>query len=535
MIIRSIQIVLAGMGFLLDFLAAVALRRLGSVHRMRTLPDRTRHRIERLGPTFIKLGQALSERQDLLPTAWTESLSTLQSHVPQFPAQAAVDTVERELGADIATAFASFERTPLAAGSVAQVHAASLKDGRDVVVKILRPHVGDDIRRDMRILIVLVHVFRHIIPLMRRHRTLELVQELARNLQRETDLNQEARNIRLFSRAFAGSETVFIPGVINEYSTTLIITQERSMGTPLNGLITPESRIELTEAFVDFYLKQFFTLGHFHADPHPGNLLVMSDGRLCVHDFGAVGRLDMQTREALLGFVAAFIHLDPEWLTDAATELGLIAGSSDRKALIREIDGILAELKGAAMAEWSLARTMIDIGRLSSNQTLSLPPHLAGLVRTVFIAESTLRMLNPEADLLELLNKTGDHLASHRFQDLKSELRSPRLEWELARLSRRLPAIAGGWIRSHPMITQPNKVVAPVGSAFEHAALLRAAGQIALGAVALGSYVAAALLMLVDRGPRVWGDIPLLTALVLIVALAITALILVRSFRRDDE
>lgn len=529
MIIRSIQIVWAGSLFLLDFLTAVTLRRLGVRQRMNTLPDRTTRRLERLGPTFVKLGQALSERRDFLPPSWTDRLSRLQSQVPPFPAAVAVDIVEKALGADTETLFATFERTPLAAGSVAQVHAAQLHDGRDAVVKILRPKVGGAIRRDMRILLMMVRVIQHLVPAAKRHRAAELVQEIARGLRQETDLKQEARSIRRFARAFADSQTVYMPDVIDELSGATVITQERSMGTPLDTIEPLERGKAVSETFVEFYLKQFFVLGVFHADPHPGNLLMMPDGRLCVHDFGAVGRLDPRTRESLLGFVAAFNYLDSDWLADAAVDLGLVADTADRAALARGIDGILADLQGATMAEWSLARTMVDIGRLSAGGTFLLPPHLAGLVRTVFTAESTLRKLNPDVDLLQLLQTSGNRLLASGDGEILGNGGSPRLKWEVARFSRRGPAIAADWMRRLSQAPQP------FGSLAHDSKITQTARPIALGLTALGSYLAAGLFMLADRGPRVWGDIPLLAALVLAVALVLTAMILLRAYHRPAE
>ena len=531
MIIRGIQIMWTATRLLLDVLSAMMLNRMGFGRRMTTLPQRTTRRLENLGPTFTKLGQALSERRDILDANWAASLSNLQSKAAPFPADAAVGIIEQSLAANTATAFAGFEREPLAAGSVAQVHAAKLHDGREVVVKVLRPGVGEQIARDMRILLILVHLFQHVIPALRRHRAAALAKELSHNLKRETDFRQEARNIRLFARAFADSETVYIPDVVDEMSDASVITQERSMGTPLDEREAIERGNTLTETFIDFYLQQFFVLGAFHADPHPGNLLIMSDGRLCVHDFGAVGRLDIGTREALLGFVAAFIYLDSEWLTDAAIDLGLLSVTADRAALTRGVDGILAELRGAAMSEWSLAKTMLDIGRLSGYRTLSLPPHLAALVRTVFTAESTLRKLNPEADLLLVLQATGNRLLAERRSAAIGNLHTPRLEWEIARLVRRAPAIGAGWLQrvSAGTAGHPSGSLAP-GNRLDHAVR-----QVALSIAALGSYLASAALMVANRGPRVLGDIPLPAAIILAAALLLTIQILIQSRRQSEQ
>jgi ubiquinone biosynthesis protein len=287
----------------------------------------------------------------------------------------------------------------------------------------------------------------------------------------------------------------------------------------------------VAETFIDFYLHQFFVLGVFHADPHPGNLLVMPDGGLCIHDFGAVGQLDTRSREALLAFVVAFIHLDPDWLTEAAIELGLVSAGADREALGRGIEEILNDLKGAEIADWSLARTMIDIGRLSTRRTLLLPPHLASLVRTAFTAEGALRQMNAEADILRLLQEAGGRMLAGGNAQAKGSGSRVRLEWELASLLRRAPGLATAWIRK----VSDDRLARPfTPSSGQNAArrpLAEGLGLIALSIVALGAYVAAAILMLADQAEPLWGIIPLPAAISLVLALWLTALVLVRSRR----
>ena len=531
MVFRGLQIVLVAFGFALDALVAWLFMRLGSAGRMAKLPGKARAKLERLGPTFVKLGQALSERRDLLDERWAASLSLLQSQAAPFPGTVAEKLVEAALGDTPDILFGTFSREPLAAGSVAQVHAAQLHDGREVVVKILRPKVRAQLDRDMRILRLLVRLFSPLIPALRRHHALRLIDELSRNLLRETDLVKEARNARIFARAFEGWEMIYIPGVVDELSAGSVMTQERSRGHSLDAVEPAAGLDAVAETFIDFYLHQFFVLGVFHADPHPGNLLVMPDGGLCIHDFGAVGQLDTRSREALLAFVVAFIHLDPDWLTEAAIELGLVSAGADREALGRGIEEILNDLKGAEIADWSLARTMIDIGRLSTRRTLLLPPHLASLVRTAFTAEGALRQMNPEADILRLLQEAGGRMLAGGNAQAKGSGSRVRLEWELASLLRRAPGLATAWIRK----VSDDRLARPfTPSSGQNAArrpLAEGLGLIALSIVALGAYVAAAILMLADQAEPLWGIIPLPAAISLVLALWLTALVLVRSRR----
>lgn len=532
MVLRGLQIVLVSLGFALDAVVAWLFMRLGASARMVKLPVKARLKLERLGPTFVKLGQALSERRDLLDAKWAASLSLLQSQAAPFSGTVAEKLVEAALGDTPDILFRTFSREPLAAGSVAQVHAAQLHDGRAVVVKILRPKVRAQLARDMRILRLLVRLFSPLIPALRRYNAAGIIHELSRNLLRETDLVKEARNVRIFARAFEAWGMIYIPGVVDELSAGSVMTQERSRGHSLDAVEPAAGLDAVAETFIDFYLHQFFVLGVFHADPHPGNLLVMPDGGLCIHDFGAVGQLDTRSREALLAFVVAFIHLDPDWLTEAAIELGLVSASADRQALGRGVEEILNDLKGAELADWSLARTMIDIGRLSAERTLFLPPHLASLVRTAFTAEGALRQMNPEADMLRLLQEAGGRLFADGKTPAKGSGSPVRFEWELARFSRRAPELAAAWIRK---ISEGRLASSFSPSPAQIAAenpLAKGLSQIALSVVSLGAYIAAAILMLGDQADPFLGNMPLLSAIGFAIALWLTALVLIRSRRR---
>lgn len=494
-------------------------------------PVRLRRTLERLGPTFVKLGQALSQRRDLLPDRWTSELSRLQADARPFAAETAAAAVQAALGAPAHDLFESFDPSPLAAASVAQVHRALLHDGREVVVKILRPGVRTQIDRDMRILLGVAAFAGATIPALRRRRTTALVRELWRNLRRETDLQEEARNIRRFARAFEGSPTVFIPDVVEDLSAEGVLVQVMSHGRDISDPSLAAQAGALSRAFVDFYLQQFFVLGVFHADPHPGNIFVMADGRLCFHDFGAVGVLDARSRRALLAFLQAFAAQDPEWLTDAAVDLGLLSPTADRQDIARGVEAILADLTGAPLKDWSIAGVMMSIARLGGGDTLALPPHLAALVRTVFTAEGALRTLDPDLDVTRTLSESAEALlvkgglADGAGDDLR------RLKWETALAARGLPAAAarmlhGGGKGGGLPLAFPDLPAAA-------SRLGRAADRIAIALVTFGLYVAASLLMQHSIGPRIFGDLPLFAAVGYGLALWFTWR-LVRSIDRTD-
>jgi ubiquinone biosynthesis protein len=525
-IIRTLQIGWAAMGLM----AAVAADRLEPRERKKgsLFPLKLRCALERLGPTFVKLGQALGQRPDLLPTAWTAELSRLQEAVAPFPGETAVKMVEAALAQPLARRFQTFEIEPLAAASVAQVHSARLLDGREVVVKVLRPNVRAQIDQDMRILILVAGIAAALVPALRERQSMALVRELWRNLQRETDLTEEAKNVRRFARAFKDSPIVSIPDVIEGLSFQGVLVQEMSHGRRIGDPTLASKAGPLSQAFIDFYLQQFFVLGLFHADPHPGNVFVMDDGRLCFHDFGAVGWLDARSRQALMAFVQGFIHQDSEWLTQAAFDLGLLTPAADRRMVERGVEEILAGLAGAPLEQWSIGSVMLSIARLGGGQTIVLPPRLAALVRTVFTAEGTLRLLDPTLNLVETLTNSGKSLISNAEFGKGDDAGLARLKWEVGLAARSAPATVArtlGRLGASEGLSLPVHLPEVAAAATRMA---RAADRIALSLVTLGLYIAASLLMQHSLGPRFPGDLPVLAAVGYALALWFT-LRLVRS------
>lgn len=508
---RTLQIGWAFLGLLIAFAAARLGRRAGAAERF---PARLRRTLERLGPTFVKLGQALSQRRDLLPPSWIAELARLQETVEPFLAATAARTVEAALGRPLADSFAQFEAEPLAAASVAQVHRARLQDGREVVVKILRPGVRGRIDQDMRILLTLTRLATAVVPALQDRQTVALTRELWRNLRLETDLRVEARNIRRFVRAFAASKTIMIPDVVDGMSSIDVLVQEMSHGRRIDDPTVAPLAGRLSRAFVDFYLEQFFVVGLFHADPHPGNIFVRDDGRLCFHDFGAVGFLDVHARTALMGFMQGFIHQDAEWLTQGALDLGLVAATADRAAIARGVEAILAELAGAPLQEWSIASVMLGVARLGGGDAVVLPPHLAALVRTVFTAEGALRELDPSLDVVQTLTEgRADLLGRLGTGERVWEAGWARLKWEMALTARAAPRLVAGALSD---LRDERGLALPVRLPDVSAAagrMGRAADRVAVALVTLGLYIAASLLMQHSAGPRILGNLPVLAAI----------------------
>jgi len=505
-VIRLTQIAWAGFG-----LAVLALRQRGS--RSSTLPERLCATLQRLGPTFVKAGQALSLRQDILPAPYAVALQALQDQVAAFPGELAIPEVERALGRPIDEVFAEFETAPFAAASIAQVHKAVLHNGDHIIVKVRRPGIDRQIEQDMRALLWAVRLLVGMLPRLRRFEPLRIVEEVWANLRKETDFRQEARNIRRFMEAFAGSPTVHIPALVDDLYGDSAVVQEFSSGLRIDDPKVKDDGPRLALAFVEAYLHQFFVLGVFHGDPHPGNLFITAEGRICFHDFGLVGFLDRATRRNLATFTQAFIQQDADWLLDAAVDLGVLGGELDRAEFRRGIEEILADYAALPLKDWSLAEALLRVARLGQGRNIAIPYNLLVLMRAMFEVEYVVRTLDPDFMLLDTLLEKGAEMLK-TAQQMPAQPSVARLKHETVLTMQDVPAILGSWL--HRMQGEGHGL--EIG--FRHRGLHsleehldRSSNRVALALVTLGLYVAASLLMQHSIGPRLYGEMPVLAAL----------------------
>lgn len=498
--------------------AAAGLLWLATIERLRrtpqessTLPRRLRITLGRLGPTFIKLGQALSLRRDLLADAWLVELSRLQDRATPFSGQEAGRAVEAALGRPIHEVFAEFETEPMAAASIAQVHRARLANGRAVIVKVRRPDIRALIDRDMRALLAVCRLALVLAPHLRRFRPLPLLEEIWTNLRKETDLRQEARNIRRFAEAFRDWPALYIPKVMDELYSEAVLVQEMSGGAGIGDPSVDGPRF--AQILLDVYLHQFFVVGLFHGDPHPGNLFITPDGRLCFHDFGLVGYLDSATRRALALYLQAFVAQDAVWLLDAAIELRLLGGTLDRAAFARGIEEILADFASLPLKDWSVAQAVLRVARLGSAENFAIPQNLVVLMRTLSLLESALRSLDPDLRIIDALVARGRG-AMEEIRRQGTATGMARLTAEAALTAQDLPGVVAAWLhRAQREGAGPLVMMRHQGLETLEACLDRAGNRLSVALVTLGLYIAASLLMQHSFGPRVFGDLPLLAVL----------------------
>lgn len=496
------------------------------------LPQRVSSTLVSLGTTFVKLGQGLSLRWDLLPAPYREALSRLHSDVPAFPAEVAVRAIEAAFDRPLGELFARFEEAPLAAASVAQIHAARLHDGRDVVVKVTRPGIHEQVRTDLRLLRRTVRIAQWIWPPLKRQRPLELVDELGGFLRDEVDMQHEAQNMRRMATVIDPLPAVTLPHVVDALASRDVLVQERSHGSRLESAYGTPAAPALASALLDAYLHQLFGAGVFHADPHPGNLFVLEDGRLCLHDFGSIGVLDPASRLALGGMVEAIAANDPEEVLDSAIALGFFQPHVERRTHAREIHLILAEMASRPLAQWSIAEAIWRVARIGQGASFRLPPHLLALMRTLFLVENTLRALDPGLDLLGTLSVRAADIA--RVIDT-SRSRARPLALRVARTARQLPQLAADLLRQAQLSDgRPAFSVHHHGLHSSQQALARTGNRLALSMVTLGLYVSGALLTLHAEGPRVLGHLPFL-AVVAFAAAGLLSLRLVIAISRSGH
>ena len=380
-------------------------------------PAHVREALEEGGVVFLKFGQVLGLRRDLLPAEYIRELERLQDRLPPMAPAEVLATITNALGAAPRELFASFSEEPLAAATIAQVHGATLADGRRVVVKVRRPGLQGRIAEDTATLAYLAALAEQLAPRLRRFDLVGMVAEFRKSLGRETDFRIEAQSIGRFRAAMADVPGLWIPAVIQERSTETVLTMEHSPGVRIDVYAEahPEARTALAEPVAALVLRQVFQEGLFHADPHPGNLFVLPDRRLCLHDFGMIGELDEPMREALTALLEATVAGDARGATDAYLDLGIVGADVDRGALERDLSELLRKIRERPLAEISVGDALESLLRVGSGHRVQNPGALLLLTRAFFIAESVLRRLDPDLNVVEVFRRQLGDIAARRY------------------------------------------------------------------------------------------------------------------------
>ena len=391
------------------------------------------------GVTFVKLGQVLSTRRDLLPTEFIRELSRLQDDAAEVPWPRIEQVLRSELGAEVGELFASFDREPIAAASIAQVHAATLTSGARVVVKVRRPDVSQIVERDLDIAGRLAARLERSTSWGRAVGTAGLAAGFAGALREELDLRVEARNMTSVAAA-PGSRDIAIPVPYQPLCTGLVLVMERFDGRPLAAIdvgMPADVRAALARSLLDCLLREIMLEGTFHADPHPGNVLLLTDGRLGLLDFGSVGRIDQGLRSALQRLLLALDKGDPAGLADALLEVVERPEELDELRLERMLGRFLARHVAAGITPDVTMFT--DLFRIVSDHGLAVPPEIAAVFRALATMEGTLTQLAPGFDIVaEARRFAGQQLAGQFSPDTLRTTAADELV-ALLPLLRRLP------------------------------------------------------------------------------------------------
>jgi ubiquinone biosynthesis protein len=410
----------------------------------RTAPERLRRVLEDLGPTFIKLGQILSTRADLLGPEYQAELAKLQDDAPPLGPQEIWEVIVLELGGKEETAFASFGLEPLAAASIGQAHAATLSDGTEVVVKVRRPGVVEQVGEDLEILRNLAAFASRRWDAAARYDLVGLADEFAETLRAELDYLAEGHNADRFAANFASDSEVQIPKVFWETTTSRVITLQRIFGMKITDVAALEQagvdRQELAQRATRVMAKMVFEDGFFHADPHPGNFFIEPDGTIGVIDFGMVGVLDERLRDQLGGLMLAVGRQDADRLTDALLAIGAASGRVDRGRLRQDLADMLLRYSGKSLGEIDLRQTLGEILEIVRRHGLTAPRNLALLIKSFVMNEGMAADLDPDFRLVETLTPYAYRYMLARFSPSALAGRVERVALELAELGADFPA-----------------------------------------------------------------------------------------------
>jgi ubiquinone biosynthesis protein len=523
---------------LLPYLRGGRRSELATVEGRTRLARSLRLALEDGGVTFVKLGQILSTRRDLLPAEFISELSRLQDGAPQVPWPRIEQVLRSELGAEVNEVFASFDREPIAAASIAQVHAATLTSGARVVVKVRRPDVNAVVERDLDIVVRLAVRLQRSTSWGRGVGAVDLSRGFAGALREELDLRIEARNMTSVATASAsrGSDSVRVPVPHQPLCGEKVLVMERLDGRPLAAAETglpAEVRAALARSLLGSLLRQVMLDGTFHADPHPGNILLLTDGRLGLLDFGSVGRIDAGLRSALQRLLLALDRGDPAGLTDALLDIVDRPEELDELRLERTLGRFVARHVVAGITPD--VRMFTDLFRIVSDYGLAVPPEIAAVFRALATMEGALTQLAPGFDIVaEARRFAAEQLAEQFSPEILRKTVTDELIAllpMLRRLPRRIDRIGGALEAGRLSVS-----VRLLADASDRRHLTSLLHQVLLTFLAAASGIMAVMMIGLHGGPSLTRNVTLYAFLgycLLVVAAILAVRVLVLVFRPD--
>lgn len=384
---------------------------------------RIRMALTELGPTFIKLGQILSTRVDLIGPELADELAQLQSNTPADPPETVHATVTEELGKPPEELFAEFDLEAMASASIGQVHRAKLKDGQTVVVKVQHESIQQRVNNDLEILIALAHLAETHTPQLRSYQPIATATEFRRTLLRELDFTRELRNLEQFTENFDNDDSVHIPTPFPEHSSRRVLTMEWLDGISVSDAVAlRESGVDMNEfarCGANMFLEMIFRDGFYHADPHPGNLMMLDGGVVGVLDCGMAGRVDDELRQEFEDLLFAAVQRDSRELTDIIVRLGAVPPELERRALQAEIGEFLADYAGQSLESFDLSGALNGMVDIIRRYRIILPSSCSMLLKVLVMLEGTSRQVDPKFSLAELIQPYYVKAIKRRFSPKK--------------------------------------------------------------------------------------------------------------------
>ena len=482
--------------------------------RYMSTPRRFRMAFEELGPTFVKLGQILSTRVDIFDAEWIEEFEKLQSNVAPIPVASIDELIESYLGRPMGEVFRSFDSVPVGSASIAQVHKAVLSDGETVAVKIKRPDIEPVIQADLRILTHLAGLIESEIPEVRRYQPVQMVQYFARSLAKETDLSVELRYMQRFGQTFDSDPFVRIPRVYPDISNRQILVQEHIGDTLLKDIrietLDAPMRTQLAASITDTLFTMILQQGFFHADPHPGNIFIGSDGRITLIDFGLVGHLSSTRRREIVDLINALTRKD-QFTMQYVLSNWAQGDLPDENLLGADVLEMLLNYEHTPVRDLRISQVINDITQIMRNHGLTLPGDLVMLFKTLITLEGVAKRLDGQTELLERAKpivadafkerSSPEHILRKGRMHLQTLLQAAdELPQNLFRLSRRLQKGQIG-------ITLDFKRFDQISHQID-----RAANRLTMGIVTAALIIGSSIVMSIETGPKFIGFIGYLLA-----------------------
>jgi predicted unusual protein kinase regulating ubiquinone biosynthesis (AarF/ABC1/UbiB family) len=505
-------------------------------HKEIAAPEELAKDLEKMGPTFIKLGQVLSTHADLFPQSYLEALSRLQDNVEPFSFAEVEEIISSELGFKISKGFEYLEAEPLAAASLGQVHRGVTIAGTPVAVKVQRPGIRKLIAEDLEALYEIANLLQSKTEFGRHYEPVKILDQFRKSLMRELDYKQEARNLEILKNNLQNFSRIFVPSPIHDYTSSIILTMDYVQGKKITS-IGPLTRVELdaTQLVDDLfraYLHQILVDGFFHADPHPGNVFLTDDFRIALIDVGMVAQFSPRLQENLLGLLVAVSDGKSEEAVSIALRISEKTEKYDAQEFQRKLNDLIGENQTVRPEELQVGRLVMDIARISSSCGVKIPPEVTMLGKTLLNLDIVGRSLDPYFDPNEAIRRHSSEILRHRMAKslTPSNVLGTFIETKefLERLPHRLNKIMDGFAENNIKVTV---------DAFDEAKLMagfqKVANRITVGLILAALIIGAAMLMRIESSFKILGYPGI--AMVFFLAAAIGGIALVINILFSDE